>query len=102
MMRRQQFNQKKKVVLFPTEEGPLQNPGAPRKLIIPACVAGNMCHKIFVDDEEGTAVCRTYLDPKAVQERCGSLTACGMKQKVGDEEEVKAFVNPIKASKRGL
>lgn len=99
MMMRQSAT-KKKAALIPTEEGPLQNPTAKRKLIVPACVAGNVCHKIFVDDDEGTAVCRCFLDPKAVQERQGSFTSCAVKQKVGNEDEVKAFINPIKASKR--
>jgi hypothetical protein len=95
-------SEKKKATLFPTEEGPLQNPTAPRKFIVPACVAGAECHKIFVDDESAAAVCRAYLDPKAVQCQQGIFNACAIKQKIGNEEEVKTFINPIKASKRGL
>lgn len=70
-------NSKTKELVMAEEEGPLQNPELTRKVIEFACVDGDKpCHKIFVDADKGLAVCRAYLEPKSVQNKCGMTNAC--------------------------
>jgi hypothetical protein len=47
-----------------------------QKLITLACVTPIHCPKIIEEGED--AVCMTYLDPVAIQCRCGRKDACGV------------------------
>jgi hypothetical protein len=56
---------------------------AKRKLITLACVSPIFCPKVYEEGED--AVCMTYLDPVAVQCRCGRKDACGVMPRPNEE-----------------